>query len=210
MPVLVDGAHAPGMVDLALDALDADYYVGNCHKWLCAPKSAGFIRVAARAQQGLHPLAISHAYGAGFPDEFHMIGTRDWSAALTVPDAIAFHHDMGGADLRARNHALAVEGARLLAARLGTCTGAPDEMFGAMATVALPDALYHPAAPDRPAANAIKARLWNDHRIEVHVMPLAGRLWLRLCIQAYNDLSDVTALADCLCRWLDQSPKDRP
>ena len=209
VPVLVDGAHAPGMVDLDLDALDADYYVGNCHKWLCAPKGSAFVRVAARAREGLHPLAISHAYGSGFPDEFHMIGTRDWSAALTVPDAIAFHQQLGGAALRARNHAVAVEGAALLAERLGTQAGAPDAMFGAMATVELPQMLYSPEPPERPTANALKARLWDAHRIEVHVMPLAGRLWLRFCIQAYNERSDIEALADCLCQWLETAKESR-
>lgn len=210
VPVLVDGAHAPGMVALDLDALDADYYVGNCHKWLCAPKGAAFLRVADRARDGLHPLAISHAYGSGFPDEFHMIGTRDWSAALTVPEAIDFHLRMGGPALRARNHAIAVEGAHLLAGRLGTRPGAPDTMFGAMATVEMPAALHAPDPPERPAANALKARLWQDHRIEVHVMPLAGRLWLRFCIHAYNDISDVVVLADRLSDWRAAAQGVRP
>lgn len=197
--LLVDGAHAPGMLTLDLDGLDADYYVGNCHKWLCTPKGAAFVRVAERAREGLHPLAISHAYGAGFPDEFYMVGTRDPSAQLTLPDAIAFHEALGGADLRARNHALAVAAGRMLAERLGTDCGAPPDMFGAMATVAMPAALSGVA--DRPAANTLKARLWADHRIEVHVMPFDQRLWLRICTHAYNEIADIQALADCLEEW---------
>jgi isopenicillin-N epimerase len=199
VPLLVDGAHAPGMLTLDLDTLDPDYYVGNCHKWLCTPKGAAFLRVAARAREGMHPLAISHTYGAGFPDEFYMIGTRDASAQLTVPDAIAFHRALGGADLRARNHALAVQGGALLADRLGTRCGAPPEMFGAMATVEMPASLSGVA--DRPAANTLKARLWAEHRIEVHVMPFDQRLWLRICTHAYNEISDIQALADRLAGW---------
>lgn len=199
VPLLVDGAHAPGMLTLDLDTLDADYYVGNCHKWMCSPKGAAFLRVAERARAGLHPLAISHAYGTGFPNEFCMVGTRDASAQLTVPDAIAFHEAMGGADLRARNQALAVAGGALLAERLGTCCGAPPELFGAMATVEMPASLS--GAADRPAANALKGRLWAEHRIEVHVMPFDQKLWLRLCTHAYNELSDIEALADRLAGW---------
>jgi isopenicillin-N epimerase len=195
------------MLTLDLDQLDPDYYVGNCHKWLCTPKGAAFIRVADRAREGLHPLAISHAYGAGFPDEFYMVGTRDASAQLTVPDAIAFHQALGGAALRARNHALAVTGGALLAERLGTRCGAPPDMFGAMATVELPASLS--GALDRPAANALKARLWAEHRIEVHVMPLDQRLWLRICTHAYNEISDIQALADRLAGWAAQPGEPR-
>lgn len=207
VPLLVDGAHAPGMLTLDLDTLDPDYYVGNCHKWLCTPKGAAFLRVAARAREGLHPLAISHAYGAGFPDEFYMVGTRDASAQLTVPDAIAFHQALGGADLRARNHALAVEGGARLADRLGTRCGAPPEMFGAMATVEIPPSLA--GAADRPAANALKARLWTEHRMEVHVMPFDQRLWLRICTHAYNEISDIQALADRLAGWASEKGEPR-
>lgn len=195
--VLVDGSHAPGMVDLDLDQLDADYYVGNCHKWLCAPKGAAFLRLAERAREGIHPLAISHQYGRGFPEEFFMVGTRDASAQLSVPAAIAFHQQLGGAALRRSNHERAVEAGRRIAERLGTTTGAPAVMMGAMATIAMPAAPG--AAPaTREEANALKARLWDEDRIEVHVMPFAARLWVRVCMQAYNDLDETDILANRL------------
>lgn len=78
--VLVDGAHAPGQVPLDLTALDADWYVGNCHKWLFAPKGCGFLWARADRQAGIHPAVISHGYGQGFTAEFDWTGTRDPSA----------------------------------------------------------------------------------------------------------------------------------
>jgi isopenicillin-N epimerase len=194
VPLLIDGAHAPASLTLALDALGADWYVGNCHKWLCAPKGAAFLRAENGNAPPLHPLTISHDYGAGFPAEFFKVGTRDCSAQLAVPAAIAFHERLGGAALRARCHALAVESAAMLAERLGTMTGGPAALFAAMATVALPERL----APDRPTADRLKRRLWDEHRVEIHIMPFAGRLWLRISIAPYNDSDDVERMARAL------------
>lgn len=188
--VLVDGAHAPGMLDLDVPALGVDWYVGNCHKWLCAPKGAAFVWASATRQTGLHPTVISHDLGKGFTFEFDKIGTRDASAWLSVPEALAFHERLGGSALRARNHNIAVDAARQLAARWGTETGAPDDCFGTMATVRMPGSL--PA--DRPTAEALKRWLWEEHRAEIHIMPFAGALWVRLSVQAYNTLDECLAV----------------
>ena len=112
VPVLVDGAHGPGQVTLDLRSLGADWYVGNCHKWLCAPKGCGFLWAAPERQAGLHPVTISHGFGGGFLAEFDWTGTRDCSAWLSVDAALDFHARLGGAALRARNMALAAEARR--------------------------------------------------------------------------------------------------
>jgi isopenicillin-N epimerase len=194
IPVLIDGAHAPGMLDLDVDAIGADWYVGNCHKWLCAPKGAAFLAVGRSPPFEVHPTVISHAYGQGFAAEFDKVGTRDPSSWLTVPAAVAFHQRLGGADLRARNAGVARAAGAMLARRLGTECGAPAALFGSMATVRLPWA----GPVDRAAAGRINDRLWHENRIEVPIMPFAGALWLRLSAQAYNDADDYAALADVL------------
>lgn len=190
--VLVDAAHAPGMLDLDVPALGVDWYVGNCHKWLCAPKGAAFLWAREDRQDGLHPTVISHDLGKGFTAEFDKIGTRDGSSWFSIPDAIAFHEELGGAALRQRNHEVAIEGATRLAEHWDTDLGAPDAMFGSMATIRLPG--------DRPATRAeadrIKSAMWQRHRIEAHVMPFAEALWLRISVQAYNELDEVLALAE--------------
>jgi isopenicillin-N epimerase len=194
VPVLVDGAHAPGMTDLALDRLGADFYVGNCHKWLCAPKGAGFLTVSAEWASRIHPTVISHAYGQGFTAEFGKIGTRDPSAWLSVPAAIAFHERLGGAALRNRNQALAGGAAMRLADDLGSELGAASDLFGSMVTVGLPASL--PA--DWTTAGRLRGLLWATHRIEAPVMALAGSLWLRLSAQAYNEEADYAPLGPAL------------
>ena len=188
--VLVDGAHAPGMLDLDVPALCVDWYVGNCHKWLCAPKGAAFLWANKDRQKSLHPTVISHDLGKGFTHEFDKVGTRDASAWLAVPTAIAFHEELGGAALRRRGHEVAVAAARALSTRWGTETGAPDALFGTMATVRIPTDL----AVDRPTAERLKAWLWAEHRAEIHIMPFDGSYWLRLSVAPYNTEEECLAV----------------
>ena len=191
VPVLVDGAHAPGQMALDLSALDADWYVGNCHKWLFAPKGCGFIWARADRQAGIHPAVISHGYGQGFTAEFDWTGTRDPSAWLAVPAALAFHARMGGTALMARNAALAAVAGTSLAARWGTETGAGNRPAGAMAMVRLPgDALA-----DRTHAEVVRGRLL-ETGTDVPVMVHNDRLWLRLSAQAYNEAADFERMGD--------------
>ena len=118
--VLIDGAHAPGNIPLDVPRCGVDWYVGNCHKWLFAPRACGFLWSADDARDLIHPLAISHGYGAGMLAEFDWTGTRDPSAILSVPSAIAFHEELGGQALMARNAVLAVETAQGFARAWGT------------------------------------------------------------------------------------------
>ena len=136
--VLIDGAHGPGMLSLDIPLIDADWYVGNCHKWLMAPKGSGFLWVSPARQREIHPLVISHGYGLGFRGEFDWVGTRDYTAWLTIPAAIDLHMRFGGQCLRDRNVLLAQEAVRELAAQWKTEIGSKCATTGAMATVRVP------------------------------------------------------------------------
>lgn len=189
--VLVDGAHAPGQVDLNVTELNADWYVGNCHKWLMAPKGCAFLHARPDRQDGLHPVTISHGYGKGFQAEFDWTGTWDPSAYLAVTAAIDFHHWLGGPTLRARNAALAAEAAALVAGRLGTETGGGNEPTGAMALVRLPVRGEQTEAH----AQALRDRALNAGT-DVPIHATDGTIWMRLSAQAYNELDDFRRLAD--------------
>jgi isopenicillin-N epimerase len=197
VPVLADGAHGPGNLDLDVPATGADWYVGNCHKWLCGPKGCGFLWAAPAQQSKIHPVTISHGYGQGFLAEFDWTGTRDMSAYLAVTAALDFHELVGGAALRARNRALAAEGAALLAGRLGTETGSGNDAPNAMGLVRLP------LSGDLSPARALAVReLLLDAGTDAPVNEVDGAIWLRISAQAYNSRTDYERLADLLERTL--------
>ncbi|HXV37233.1 MAG TPA: aminotransferase class V-fold PLP-dependent enzyme, partial [Myxococcota bacterium] len=182
--VLIDGAHAPGMLELELEALAPSYYTGNCHKWLCAPKGAGFLWVRADRREQVRPAVISHGANAPVPRselfraEFDWMGTADPSAALAVPDAIACIGGLlagGWTAVRERNRALAVEGRRILCEALGVEPACPEAMLGSMAAVELPASRRFPIAAHATRGpvlgrDPLHDRLLDEHRIEVPVL----------------------------------------
>lgn len=185
VPMLVDGAHGPGQIGLDLPALGVDWYTGNCHKWLCAPKGSAFLWTSPARQAATHPVTISHGLGQGYTREFDWTGTRDPSAVLSVPAAIAFHEVLGGTALRDRNIALAAEAAALVARRLNA------EALPGAAAMRL---VRLPAAPGTQAL-AFRARLLAAGT-DAPVHAIGGALWLRLSAFAYNELEDYARLAD--------------
>lgn len=199
IPVLIDGAHAPGQLALDLKALDPDFYVGNCHKWLFAAKGAAFLSVAPRFRAPLHPGTISHGYGQGLAAEFDWVGTRDVGAWLSVPDGIAYGEKLGWAKLRARNDGLIDRAVTLLARSWGTRIGSPQGLRAHMGAVEIPLA----GAADEARAQKLWSRLYEVHRIQMPVIAFAGALWARPSAQIYNELPDYEALAKVDWRKLD-------
>jgi isopenicillin-N epimerase len=205
--VLVDGAHAPGMLPLGLDALGAAYYSGNCHKWLCAPKGAAFLWVRRDRRDEVRPLTISHGASAARVDrsrfrlEFDWTGTDDPTAWLTVPTAIDYLASLvpgGWPALMARNHGLALEARRLVTEALGIATPCPDDMVGSLASVILPEGPTADVAWRQP--DPIQRRLFDGWGIEVPIMswPSAPRRLVRVSAQLYNDRDQYRRLAEAL------------
>jgi isopenicillin-N epimerase len=206
---LVDGAHAPGMVPLNLNELGASYFTGNCHKWVCAPKGAGFLHVRPDKQQEIRPLVISHGANSARTDrsrfliEFGWTGTWDPAAMLSVPEAIRFMGSLlpgGWPAVMERNRQLALAGRKLLCDVLKIELPAPDELIGSLASI--------PLSPGRDASPP-KSPLYLDplqeilrrwRRIEVPIIPWPkppARI-LRISAQVYNSLPEYELLAEAL------------
>ena len=189
---IVDGAHAPAQVPVDLAALGADFYSGNCHKWLGAPKGAGFLQVQPEHQEGVDAAIVSWGYSHGnaFSERIEKQGTRDPAAWLTVPDAIDFQRTRDWDDVRDRCRRLGREARRELCDLLGPEPLAPDEMIAQMAAVRLP----------RPAPN-LSERLFSRHRVEIPVT--RDDTLLRLSVAAYTTREEIDRLLAALVRELD-------
>jgi len=218
---LVDGAHAPGMVPLDLSALGAAYYAGNCHKWLCAPKGAGFVHVRRDRQARVRPTVISHGASSvrrdrsRFLQEFDWTGTTDPTPVLCIPAAlrsIAGRGEGNWPEVMRDNRALALAARALLCDTLGIAAPAPESMIGALAAVPLPPLRpgLSPAEGPRSGIDPLQDALFLRFGVEVPVtlFPPAGpntappdRL-LRVSAQGYNSLDQYRYLCGALASLL--------
>ncbi len=200
IPVLVDGAHAPMQISLDLGALNADFYVGNLHKWPCAPKGSAFLYVNAAWRESIHPSAPAYRQAPGyhlrdgFHGEFDWLGTFDPSAWLSVKAAIEFFQNLGIERVRASNHALVREARSMLSRELGFLLPHPDDsmFYGSMAALEIPR--LRGIKPFERAS--LSACFHATHGIEIPFMSLDGdRTWLRISAQVYNSFQDYEKLA---------------
>jgi isopenicillin-N epimerase len=196
---LVDGAHAPGQVDLDIDAIGSDFYTGNCHKWLCAPKGAGFLHARPEHHALLDATVTSWGYAAGtgghtgfdaylgrtvFERRLQWQGTRDLAAWLSVPAAIGFQARHDWPAVRARCHALARHALDVLTRRHGLAPIARDDDWGQMVAIPVPP----------QDAETLRRRLYEESRIEIPVTKHEDRLFVRLSVQGYNTPDEIDSL----------------
>lgn len=191
VPVLVDGAHAPGAIPLDVTAFGATWYAANLHKWGWTPRSLGFLWKSPSSTIELHPPVISWGLDQGLAAEFDLVGTRDPSPALAAPAALAFMRELGVERVMEYNHSLAWSAAQLLAERWGTDLWMRESDVGTMATVPMPPGF----AAGREDGLRLRAALLDEDGIEVAVHPFRGRLHARISAQVYNQLDDYERLA---------------
>ncbi len=210
--VLVDGAHAPGMVELELDRLGAAYYTGNCHKWLCAPKGAAFLHVREDRRRSVRPLTISHGANAAASQRsrFHLehdwTGTRDPSAWMCIPAAIAAMESMvegGWNSIRHRNRLLAIEARKIVCEMLGVEIPCPESLIGSLASIPLPDG-EGAAVNELFPFDELQIRLFEEFRIEIPVIawPAPPKRLVRLSAQIYNRREHYEYLGSALVTML--------
>jgi isopenicillin-N epimerase len=192
--VMIDGAHVPGMLDLDIASLGVDYYTGNCHKWLFAPKGSAFLWTKPEHQPKIHPVVISQNYGLGYQMEFAWVGTRDFTAWLSIGAGMDFAESLGMNAMRDYNHSLLMDAREKISAALGVGYGAPESMLISLCTIPLP------TKPVGTPQNVFKLHdlLIDKYGIQVPAMSVNNEMYLRFSTQVYNDASQYDALADAL------------
>jgi isopenicillin-N epimerase len=204
VPVLVDAAHAPGMLPVDVVGLGADYWTGNLHKWVCAPKGSAVLWVAPEHRHEVHPLVTSHGSGQGYRAEFDWIGTHDPTPYLAAPAALSFLGGLGWERVMAYNRGLALHGRDVVASALAAAQQVDDGRTGSMSVVELPPG----AASSFDDALAIQERLFAEHRIEVPVTWWDERAFVRISAQVYNAPAEYDRLAGALHAVLSGVPSD--
>lgn len=194
----IDGAHAPGQLDVDLQKLDVDMYTGACHKWMMTPKGSSFLYVRKEQQQWLDPLVVSWGYNAQFPshsqflDYHQMQGTRDFSAFLTIPDAINFMDENKWNEVQKQYRQMTQQNAPEFCRLLNTTPIAPLtddfilQMFSAELRTSDPETLHD--------------HFHHNYKIQIPVMRQDDKIYLRYSLNAFNTQQDLDKLFDAITK----------
>ncbi|MBC7862329.1 MAG: aminotransferase class V-fold PLP-dependent enzyme [Bacteroidia bacterium] len=206
--VLVDGAHAPAHVELNLEKLGAEYFVGNCHKWICSPKGSALLYVRPDKQKSISPLQFSHYFDApvaadkNWQGQFFWPGTDDYTAYCCVGDAIDFfenNFEGGWKEIRKQNRDLCLKARKMLAEKMQTELPAPEEMIGNLSNILLRDTELPPYGFNY--ISPLQEQLFTHYKIEVPVFTFnreQPRQWARIAVQLYNSFEQYEYLGDAL------------
>lgn len=211
VPVLVDGAHAPGFLELDLNSIDADFYTGNFHKWLCAPRGSAFLFVQPQWRNKIKPQSLSyqggvthHHYDQSFTGYFDWNGTNQFASWLTIPEAIQFHEELGWERIFKQRKTLLKEAQSYLTHELSLTENddLDSDFLGAMIT--LPWRTNHPTV-DIHLARALTQELFANFQIEIPFVCFQQKLFFRLSAQIYNRWDEIEKLNRALKSYISSS-----
>ena len=195
---VIDAAHAPGQITVDLQILDADIVFANCHKWMLNAKGSAFFYVRRELQHLIDPLIVSWGYnttpetttGSRFIDLFQWTGTKDPTAALTVPTAIQFMQEHNWDEVRNECHNLLRQAIERICDLTHMLPLYPldSDFYSQMGIAPLP--LSNLAV--------LKSRLYDEHKIEVPLVQWQDKQFIRISVQGYNCQEDIDALVGAL------------
>ena len=193
---IVDGAHAPAHIALDLSKIQADFYTGACHKWMMAPKGCSFLYATKSVQPICDPMIVSWGYQAAKPshsnflDYHQMIGTRDFSAFLTVETCIEFMEQHNWKTVGHQCHQMVLDHAPRFFALFNSKPICPldSKWIGQMISIPI----------QTPDPEKLQRTLFLDYKIEVPIMRQGNDVYLRYSINAFNTVEDLDALYNAI------------
>ncbi|MCW1971152.1 MAG: aminotransferase class V-fold PLP-dependent enzyme [Anaerolineae bacterium] len=194
---VIDGAHVPGQRDLFLDDLGADFYTGNCHKWMGAPKGTAFLHARRDAEHLIEPLIVGHGWIPGQPsakplyDYVEMFGTRDVAAFLTVPAALDYMQQHDWKSVQANCFAIAKQMKQDIEQQLGTQSICPDdfEWYSQLCPIRL---------PDNTDMDKLRHIFTEHYHIEMPLITWRGFKFARLSVQIYTSQDELDAFYEAV------------
>lgn len=192
----IDGAHGPGQLEVDMQKIGADMYTGACHKWMMTPKGSSFLYCRKEIQHLLDPLIVSWGYDAMFPshspfqDYHQMQGTRDFSAFLTIPDAIAFMKEHNWTVVAARCRQMVKDNAVAFCSLFNSAPLAPltDDFIGQLLSCEI----------KTPEPEKLHRHLFENYKVEIPVMRQEGKVYMRYSLNAFNSQKDMDILFDAI------------
>ena len=205
IPILIDGAHAPGQIALDLTELGADFYTGNCHKWMMAPKGSAFLHIRPEYRDFIQPLVISWGWGENctYPSDTRLqavlewLGTNDPAAYLSVPEAIRFQEEHDWDTLRERCRSLLTGALSEIQALTGlpTIYGDDSGRYCQVGSAFLP----LDCQPEE-----LQSWLYEAYKVEIPVIHWQDQWLIRPSVQGYNTAEDLDLLVDALGEYLEK------
>lgn len=192
--VLVDGAHAPGMIDLKLDELQPDWYTGNCHKWMFSPKGCAFLWTRKELQNITKPLTISLFHNQGYCKEFDWTGTKNPAVWLALNEAIDFIDSFGLKNIQQYNHSLLIKAIEIVEEITQIEFLTPVSSFGSIAAFELPISLEI----DNETTHFLRDIFYKEFKIEIPFIHFNDKIWFRFSSQIYNEPDDYVKLAEAV------------
>uniref|UniRef100_H2YJI2 Aminotransferase class V domain-containing protein n=1 Tax=Ciona savignyi TaxID=51511 RepID=H2YJI2_CIOSA len=190
VPVLIDGAHAIGTLDLNIPRIGCEYYVTNLHKWFCAAKGCAIMYVCPDLQDSIKALNVSHGSGYGFHAEHTFTGLKDYSPYISAQVALNFWIAIGPEVIRQRNSSLLNQAVQLLLEKWRSHTIAPIDMHASMCCAALPSAFYPSQEATYEMGENIQNILYHKYKIEIPIKCINGKLYCRISVHLYNEIED--------------------
>lgn len=202
---VVDGAHAIGAIPLNLTKLNPDFYLTNTHKWLYTHRSSCVLYVKKDLQKFIHPIITSFGYLQSFQDEFFWLGTKDYSAYLTIPDALDFRQTIGDeSSIFQYNHQLAIDAGNAMASLWNTSTlTSSEETISTMNNVQLPLNIQ-----TLDQMNSLYQTLVNKHNIFLVMTEFDQKFYCRISAQIYMELSDYQHVAQIVLDTIHSFSRD--
>lgn len=198
IPILVDGAHSVGMIDLNVDELGVDWYLGCCHKWLLSAKGAGFIVTEPHNHSMMRSMRISYTYEKPYPHRFHWVGTNDYTPWLTIGLGIDVINKLGQENISNYCNDLVIEAGKLMSKEFGVDYSIPNSLSTYMTVVKLPKKLQ-----DKKIGVEKLQEIFFNNGFNTKIVLIDNVKYIRISAYIYNDITDYEKFCDVVSKLCD-------